>query len=371
MGFGLGFMADGLLKGQERNLNLGLRRNQEERAQQSFGIQKELLEQRRDLGAEDLTPGAIAAREAKRENELTISSNSAESSGYDRDLKKNDASATNLGIRNNNFEAELLATQNRAKGIGLGNIQTQQQIDLGNERLSPDSVKLRENERKFALEAQAWDQNLRKVVNQSDQAKARTETFEAIDNRDFRVLQLLRSGESTGAAMLINGFGDNPHGDIVDVKQTKDGGIVGYNRKGEVVVSYTPEQVAGLESRIKSRATNAREAKAGAPKVMTEKTYNDMGDVNGERAYVIKTDPQTGQNYKEYVEERKDMAASQANDDEEIALAQTMVKAGEMTPEQFQQLYGQAYAPNQNNASPSASNKPRQDDYDVDIPLIF
>lgn len=366
MGFGLGFIADGLLKGQERNLNLGLRRNQEERAQQSFGIQKELLEQRRDLGAEDLTPGAIAAREAKRENDLTISSNRAESSGYDRDLKKNDASLTNLGIRNDRFSAELLAAQNRAKGIGLGNIQTQQQINLGNERLSPDAVKLRENERKFALEAQAWEQNLRKVVNQSDQMKARTEASEAIDNRDFRVLQLIRSGESAGAAMLINGFGDNPHGDIVDVKQTKEGGVVGYNRKGEVAVSYTPEQVAGLESRIKARA-----AKASQPKVMTEKIYDDMNNVIGEKPYIIKNDPQTGKPYKQYVEERKDTTISPADNDEEIALAQTMVKAGEMTPEQFQQLYGQAYNPNQNNAQQPNANKPRQDDYNVDIPLIF
>ncbi len=370
MGFGIGYMADGLLKGQERNMRLGLRRKQEERAQTTFGLQVPVLEAKAQEAKEYVTPDAIERRNTMAGNNVTISSNNAESSGYDRDIKKNDASATNLGIRNDKLAAELLATQNRATDIGLGNIQKQQQIDLGSESLSPDAVKLRENERKFSLEAQAWEQNLRKLVNQSDQIKARSDVSEAIDNRDFRVLQLIRSGEPAGAAMLINGFGDNPHGDIVDVKQTKEGGVVGYNRNGEVAVSYTPEQVAGLESRIKARATKAREAKSGSPKVMTEKTYNDMGVVNGERAYVIKTDPQTGEEYIKYLEERKESTSGSVSDEEEVDYARNMVKAGEMTPEQFKQLYGQAYAPSQSSVSQSPS-KPRQDDYDVDVPLIF
>jgi hypothetical protein len=366
MGFGLGYIADGLLKGQERNLNLGLRRKQEERAQTAFGLQVPVFEAKAQEAKEYVTPEAIERRNVMASNDLTISSNRAESSGYDRDLKKNDASATNLGIRNDKFSAELLATQNRAKGIGLGNIQTQQQIDLGNERLSPDAVKLRENERKFALEAQAWEQNLRKVVNQSDQMKARTEASEAIDNRDFRVLQLIRSGESAGAAMLINGFGDNPHGDIVDVKQTKEGGVVGYNRKGEVAVSYTPEQVAGLESRIKARA-----AKASQSKVIMVPVFNEMGDKIGERPAITETDSETGEQYIKYLEERKESTSSSVSHEEEVDYARNMVKGGEMTPEQFQRIYHQAYTPSQNNASPSPSNKPKQDDYDVDIPLIF
>jgi|GEM_PF-2057593 hypothetical protein len=371
MSYGLGFIADGLLKGQERNRNWGLRQRQEERAQTTFGLQVPVLEAKAQEAKEYVTPDAIERRNTIAGNNLAISSNNAESSGYDRDLKKNDASTDNIARINREREAKALGAESLAKGYGLGNAIKQQQIDMTNlGPLSKEGRDLLYNKNKYDLEAQAWEHKMREAVNQTDKLKAMMALSEVKLNREFRVIELARSGNTKAAASLINGFSDNPYKNVVDAVFTKEGGITGYNEKGEIVAEYTPKEVAGIELEIRNKEAKAREAKAGTPKVNFEKIYNDLGEQIGERPFITKTDPQTGQPYKEYVEERKG-TISQTDSDEEIALAKTMVKAGEMTPDQFQQLYGQAYAPNQNNASPSASNKPRQDDYDVDIPLIF
>jgi len=289
MSFGLGYIADGFLKGQERNTNFGLRRNQERREETKFGLQVPVLEAEKVKAEEFMSDESKLARANKQTNDGVISNNNATISGYDAIIKGNDASTNNIARINRERDAKVLGAENLAKGYGLGNTIKRQQIRSGEEQFTPEAIEFRKKQQEFAIEAQAWDQNLRKIVNQRDQLKARIETSEAIDNRDFSVLQLVRSGESAGAATLINGFGDNPHGDIVDVKQTKEGGVVGYNQKGEVAVSYTPEQVAGLESRIKARAAKAREAKAPTLQTFEEPVLDENGkqiiDTDGKPAF--------------------------------------------------------------------------------------
>tara|TARA_R110001606_G_scaffold333085_1_gene480938 strand:+ start:403 stop:1479 length:1077 start_codon:yes stop_codon:yes gene_type:complete len=358
MSFGLGYIADGLLKGQERNRNWGLRQKQEERsqaadqrAQESHGLGVRIGEANATLAEEKTTPIAIQQRQ--------------ERAGYGLDLAKQsleNSRTQGLGLKQQNElraedltpEAKQLRSQNDAANLKSKKLQNQY-----------SEYRNTEAGRKLSKESMAWEKHIGDIVNQKDEAEAQVQLSNALDMKRYRMIQLIDSGETMGAALLVNSSRDNKHENVATMQKTKEGGVVGYDMNGKVVFNVPADEVKRVVSRVQSQQT-----KKSQPKVMTEKTYNDMGDVNGERAYVVKTDPQTGQSYKEYVEERKD-TTSQTDNDEEIALAQTMVKAGEMTPEQFQQLYGQAYAPNQNNASPSASNKTRQDDYDVDIPLIF
>lgn len=358
MSFGLGYIADGLLKGQERNRNWGLRQKQEERsqaadqrAQESHGLGVRIGEANATLAEEKTTPIAIQQRQ--------------ERAGYGLDLAKQsleNSRTQGLGLKQQNElraedltpEAKQLRSQNDAANLKSKKLQNQY-----------SEYRNTEAGRKLSKESMAWEKHIGDIVNQKDEAEAQVQLSNALDMKRYRMIQLIDSGETMGAALLVNSSRDNKHENVATMQKTKEGGVVGYDMNGKVVFNVPADEVKRVVSRVQSQQT-----KKSQPKVMTEKTYNDMGDVNGERAYVVKTDPQTGQSYKEYVEERKD-TTSQTDNDEEIALAQTMVKAGEMTPEQFQQLYGQDYAPNQNNASPSASNKTRQDDYDVDIPLIF
>jgi hypothetical protein len=359
-GFGLGYLADGFLKGQERNRNWGLRQKQEERSQaadqraeESHGIGMRIGGVNAALSEEKMTPDAIESRRQE--------------SGLGLDLAKqtlDNSQQQGFGIKQQNElraedltpEAKQLRVQTKAAELKSQELQNQyneyRNTDIG---------------RKLAKESMAWEKHIGDIVNQKDEAEAQVQLSNALDMKRYRMIQLIDSGDAMGAALFVNSSRANKHESIATMQKTKDGGIVGYDVNGEAVINITADEVKGVVSRVQK----GQQTKNSQPKVMTEKTYNDMGDVNGERAYVVRTDPQTGQNYKEYVEERKDTTISQTDSDEEVALAQTMVKAGEMTPEQFQQLYGQAYAPSQNNASPSASNQPRKDDYDVDIPLIF
>ena len=359
-GFGLGYLADGFLKGQERNRNWGLRQKQEERsqaadqrAQESHGLGVRIGEANATLAEEKTTPIAIQQRQ--------------EQTGYGLDVAKQNlenSRSQGLGIKQQNeLRAEDLTPQ--AKQLRSQN----DAANLKSKQLQNQYSEYRNTEagRKLSKESMAWEKHIEDIVNQKDEAEAQVQLSSAIDMKRYRMIQLIDSGDAMGAALFVNSSRANKHENIATMQKTKDGGIVGYDMNGKAVINITADEVKGVVSRVQK----GQQTKNSQPKVMTEKTYNDMGDVNGERAYVVKTDPQTGQSYKEYVEERKDTTISQTDSDEEVALAQTMVKAGEMTPEQFQQLYGQAYAPSQNNASPSASNQPRKDDYDVDIPLIF
>mgnify|MGYP003624131581 CR=1 FL=1 len=360
MSFGLGFIADGFLKGQERNRNWGLRQKQEERsqaadqrAQESHGIGMRIGGVNAAMAEEKMTPDAIDRRRQE--------------SGLGLDLAKqtlDNSQQQGLGIKQQNElrsedltpEAKQLRAQTKAAELKSKELQNQY-----------SEYRNTEAGRKLSKESMAWDKHIGDIVNQKDEAEAQVQLSNALDMKRYRMIQLIDSGDTMGAALLVNSSRDNKHENIATMQKTKEGGIVGYDVNGEAVINITADEVKGVVSRVQK----GQQTKSTQPKVMTEKTYNDMGDVNGERAYVVKTDPQTGQNYKEYVEERKDTTVTQTDSDEEIALAQTMVKAGEMTPEQFQRLYGQSYTPSQNNAPPNASNKPRQDDYDVDIPLIF
>ncbi|SHG34471.1 hypothetical protein SAMN02745753_03742 [Marinomonas polaris DSM 16579] len=360
MSFGLGFIADGFLKGQERNRNWGLRQKQEERsqaadqrAQESHGIGMRIGGVNAAMAEEKMTPDAIDRRRQE--------------SGLGLDLAKqtlDNSQQQGLGIKQQNElrsedltpEAKQLRAQTKAAELKSKELQNQY-----------SEYRNTEAGRKLSKESIAWDKHIGDIVNQKDEAEAQVQLSNALDMKRYRMIQLIDSGETMGAALLVNSSRDNKHENVATMQKTKDGGIVGYDVNGKAVINITANEVKGVISRVHKNQQN----KGSQPKVMTEKTYNDMGDANGERAYVVKTDPQTGQPYKEYVEERKDATITQTDSDEEIALAQTMVKAGEMTPEQFQQLYGQSYTPSQNNAPPNASNKPRQDDYDVDIPLIF
>ncbi|QUX96611.1 hypothetical protein C0J08_14920 [Marinomonas sp. CT5] len=359
-GFGLGYLANGFLKGQERNRNWGLRQKQEERsqaadqrAQESHGIGMRIGGVNAAMAEEKMTPDAIDRRRQE--------------SGLGLDLAKqtlDNSQQQGLGIKQQNElrsedltpEAKQFRAQNRAADIKAKQLQNQyneyRNTDIG---------------RKLEKESMAWEKHIGDIVNQKDEAQAQVQLSQALDMKRYRMIQLIESGDTTGAALFVNSSRANKHENITALQKTKDGGIVGYDSNGKAVINITPDEVKGVVSRVQK----LQQSKSTQPKVMTEKIYDEYGTQIGEKPYIIKNDPQTGESYKQYVEERKDTTVSQTDGDEEIALAQTMVKAGEMTPEQFQQLYGQAYAPNQNNAPPSASNKPRQDDYDVDIPLIF
>lgn len=358
-GLGLGYLADGFLKGQDRNRRFAQQQEEEKRreasekrAQESHGLGVRIGEANATLAEEKTTPIAIQQRQ--------------EQAGYGLDLAKQsleNSRTQGLGIKQQNElraedltpEAKQLRSQNDAANLKSKQLQNQY-----------SEYRNTEIGRKLTKESMAWEKHIEDIVNQKDEAEAQVQLSSALDMKRYRMIQLIDSGDTMGAALFVNSSRANKHENIATMQKTKEGGIVGYDMNGEVVFNITADEVKGVVSRVQK----GQQTKSTQPKVMTEKTYNDMGDVNGERAYVVKTDPQTGQPYKEYVEERKD-TTSQTDSDEEIALAQTMVKAGEMTPEQFQQLYGQAYEPSQNNAQPNASNKSRQDDYDVDIPLIF
>lgn len=359
-GLGLGYLADGFLKGQDRNRRFAQQQEEEKRreasekrAQESHGLGVRIGEANATLAEEKTTPIAIQQRQ--------------EQAGYGLDLAKQNlenSRTQGLGLKQQNElraedltpEAKQLRSQNDAANLKSKQLQNQY-----------SEYRNTEDGRKLSKESMAWEKHIEDIVNQKDEAQAQVQLSNALDMKRYRMIQLIDSGDAMGAALFVNSSRANKHENIATMQKTKDGGIVGYDVNGEAIINITADEVKGVVSRVQK----GQQTKSTQPKVMTEKTYNDMGDVNGERAYVIKTDPQTGEPYKQYVEERKDTTVTQADSDEEIALAQTMVKAGEMTPEQFQQLYGQAYAPSQNNAPPSSRNKQRQDDYDVEIPLIF
>ena len=312
MSFGLGYMADGLLKGQERNRSWGLQQQQNQRANDA---------NERAQNAEERAAGLYQYDLKKAQSDAVIAANNA--------------SPENLGYTNTTNAANAEYAGQRAVGAGLQNKQTQQQIELNAEELTPQAKHYRDKVRQYESEAMEWEHALRKSVHQNDQTKARLETSKLIDDRDYRALQLIRSGEHYGAAALINSFSDNPYREVVAVKQANNGSIVGYDKTGKASVLYTKEQVESLEQRVKSEVAKTQSGKA--PKVYTEKKYNEMGAEVGERAYIVSQDPTTGQQYKQYIEERPE---NQITPQEEIQTAIDMVRNNELTPQQFKSWYG-------------------------------
>lgn len=360
MSFGLGFIADGLLKGQERNRNWGLRQKQEERSQaadqraeESHGIGMRIGGVNAAMAEEKMTPDAIQQRQ--------------EHAGLGLDLAKqtlDNSQRQGFGIQQQNeLRAEDLtpeAVSRRREAANL-ELEAKRQANQYNEYRNTEAG------RKVSEEALAWDKRFSEIVNQKNEEVAKVELADAIDMKRYRMFQLLESGDQAGFAMLINSAKDNKLEDVVGGRITPDGRVQGVNAKGEIVVDIPKDEVDGLKNRMKQRQIDSKKE----PKITMVPIYNDMGDKIGERPAITETDSETGEQYIKYLEERKEPTSSSISDEEEVDYARNMVKDGEMTPEQFQRIYHQAYTPNQNNIQQPSVNKPRQDDYDVDIPLIF
>ncbi len=251
MSLGLGYIADGFIKGQERNRSWGLRQKQEERAQAS----------------EDRAAGMYPYQQRTAAADATIKEYNASDHNLGlldrRNIANTEEAESRAGIAKYQSSGEYMDTLYQGIKAGvtgkqLYNQRTQQQVDLGAEEFSSVAKQKRENKRKYELEAQKWEYALSKTVNQNDQTEARLKTSKLIDERDYRVLQLIKGGDHLGAATLINSFSDNPHRNIVTIKQTNDGGIAGFDESGKVSVRYTKEQIEALERRRQSEIAKTR-----------------------------------------------------------------------------------------------------------------
>ncbi|RNF53002.1 hypothetical protein EBI00_02560 [Marinomonas hwangdonensis] len=348
MSFGLGYLADGFLKGQERNRNWGLRQKQEERsqaadqrAQESHGIGMRIGGVNAAMAEEKMTPEAITQRQ--------------EMAGIGLDAARQsltNAKAQGIGIQQQNTarEIELSPEYQNFK-------QQSQEQSIRAAKLDNQYKEYRNTEagQKVSEEALAWDKRISDIVNQKDEALAQVQLAEALDMKRYRMIQLIKSGDPMGAAMMVNMSKDNKFENVATFDMTKDGGIIGYDTSGNEVASIPAQEVKGVIERVKSRQPADKESK-----ITMVPIYNDMGDKIGERPAITETDSATGEQYIKYLEERDE-------DPDVIKLARLMVAAGTMTVEEFEEDYG----PYGQSGQTQATNPQRQaapDPYSVGIP---
>ena len=143
----------------------------------------------------------------------------------------------------------------------------------------------------------------------------------------------------SGAIKFLDANGNiqpwvNTGGRPLGIEFDQQGNLHIKRQSGEDLI-YPVNAIGAIEQRVKSEIEKSKVDKS--PKVYTEKQYNDMGAEVGERAYIVSQDPKTGQQYKQYIEERPE---NQITPQEEIQTAIDMVRNNEITPQQFKSWYG-------------------------------
>jgi hypothetical protein len=360
MSFGLGYIADGFLKGQERNTNFGLRRNQERREETKFGLQVPVLEAEKVKAEEFMSDESKLARANKQTNDGVISNNNATISGYDAIIKGNDASAQNIARTNREREAKALGAESLAEGYGLGNTIKRQQIRSGEEQFTTKAIEFRKKQQEFALQAQAYDQHMQEIFRTGNEAEIKMKAQEALDNRDIEILGLIKSGDEKSALTYLNSLLENKGQNFTRIEM-RNGEIAIFNDSG-IVKAYDKEKIDGLNYRVKNRAAKAREAKAGTPKVNVEKLFDEQGNQIGERPYITKTDPQTGESYIEYPKERKGTAsdvAPVADIQDRIETVEFMYSRNQISKEQYDKFMSDLKQTNA--AQPQGEQYPSED----------